>query len=923
MGKRAAPFFYLLQAWAPPSNGYHVIRQRMRNNTGRTNWTDRLALALVILAPVLVKLPLILGLRIADPTPLYSRLASELTMAHPGNPTLDPNIAFTSQTLGHRAALDLLSGHMPWWNYFQGVGMPLAGEMQSAALFPLTPLLALPNGQLYMHIILQIIAGIFTVLLMRRLGMGTVAATLVGVLYEFNGTYAWLANAVINPIAFLPMILLGVEAVRARFSQPPDGLAGHSTGWCWIPVGLALSLYAGFPETAYLNGLLIGVWTLVRLIGLGSVRVGARYLSGVAGGAVVGMLLSAPILIAFTDFLLVANVGGHGGDGFRHMHLPAGNIVNLTLPYLFGHLGELPIPVGNGAFWGNVGGYAGMALVALGLVGAAGALRDGTYRALRLALATWAAVTMAATYGAPVITPLVTSIPAVGTAAFFRYFCASWQFSLSVLAGFAVQDLATASARRPGWQFWTGLAAAFAVTVAALTPAAPTLVGLPLTPWFQRSLMVGEAVLGGFALLGGLPLATRHRALLVAILAGLEAMLLFIVPLRSLPSAAVVETRGVTFLQQHLGQQRFYSLGPVTPNYGAYFGIAGINHNDMPLPRAWVDHVVKHLDDNTIDVLFTGFSRASASGPTALDNLLRNLDAYRQLGVKYVLGGPTNASDWTPPGSAAQQSGNSAGPLPPDGHAAFMVPLPNRGTVTQVGLFLGTYGGKSDGRLTVKLCAVDTCAQGSLVLDHPADNAYVSIPLDSGLTVAGGQARLDLQRTGGTQPLVLWMYPALPDSTRTLALDGGFAFDGFAPKLSLTLDAEGPLHPVFHDRVMTVYELDNPAPYFAAEGCTLSIQSREALVADCPTAVPLRRLELAMAGWSATVNGSPQAVAADGPLFQRIDLPAGRSVVTFRFQPPSISLGYVLLVLGLVALMAANWWDGRIGGRPSSPGASV
>ncbi|TWB68736.1 hypothetical protein FBZ87_11045 [Nitrospirillum amazonense] len=881
----------------------------MRNNTGRTTWNNRLALALVILAPILVKLPLILGLRIADPTPLYSRLASELTMAHPGNPTLDPNIAFTSQTLGHRAALDLLSGHLPWWNYFQGVGMPLAGEMQSAALFPLTPLLALPNGQLYMHIILQIIAGVFTVLLMRRLGAGKVAATLAGVLYEFNGTYAWLANAVINPIAFLPMILLGVEAVRARFSPSHDGLVRRAAGWYWIPIGLALSLYAGFPETAYLNGLLIGVWTLVRLIGLGSARVAARYLSSVAGGAVVGMLLAAPILIAFTDFLLVANVGGHSGDGFRHMHLQAGNIVNLTLPYLFGHLGELPVPVGNGAFWGNVGGYAGMALVALGLVGAAGALRDGTYRALRLALAAWAAVTMTATYGAPVITPLVTSIPAVGTAAFFRYFCASWQFSLSVLAGFAVQDLATASVRRPGWEFWTGLAAAFAVTVAALTPAAPTLVGLPLTPWFQRSLMVGEGVLGGLALLGGLPLATRRRAMLVAILAGLEAMLLFIVPLRSLPSAAVVDTRGVTFLQNHLGQQRFYSLGPVTPNYGAYFGIAGINHNDMPLPRAWVDHVVKHLDDNTIDVLFTGFSRASASGPTALENLLRNLDAYRQLGVKYVLGGPTNANDWTPPGSAAQQNGNSAAPLPSDGHAAFTLPLPDHGVVTQVGILVGTYGRKSDGLLTVKLCVADTCAQGSAVLDHPADNTYFPIPLDSGLPVNGGHARLELQRTGGTQPLAVWMYPVQPDGIRTQALDGGFAFEEQAPKLSLTLSADGPLRPVFRDSVMTVYELDNATPYFTAEGCTLDVQSREALVANCPAAAALRRLELAMAGWSATVNGVAQSVAADGPLFQRVELPAGWSVVTFHFRPPFMPLGYALFLLGLVSLAASTWWN--------------
>ena len=53
----------------------------------------------------------------------------------PGLPTIDPNVAFTSQALGIRAAHDWLSGHIPWWNAFEATGVPLAGEMQSAALF--------------------------------------------------------------------------------------------------------------------------------------------------------------------------------------------------------------------------------------------------------------------------------------------------------------------------------------------------------------------------------------------------------------------------------------------------------------------------------------------------------------------------------------------------------------------------------------------------------------------------------------------------------------------------------------------------------------------------------------------------------------------------------------------------------------------
>ena len=49
--------------------------------------------------------------------------------------TIDPNNAYTTQALGHAGASDLLKGHMPWWNGNEQVGAPLAGGMQSSALF--------------------------------------------------------------------------------------------------------------------------------------------------------------------------------------------------------------------------------------------------------------------------------------------------------------------------------------------------------------------------------------------------------------------------------------------------------------------------------------------------------------------------------------------------------------------------------------------------------------------------------------------------------------------------------------------------------------------------------------------------------------------------------------------------------------------
>ena len=139
-----------------------------------------------------------------------------------GRPWIDPDVGTISQPVGHLAAMDLLHLHAPWWNPFEGLGTPLAGEMQSAALFPLVILLAMPGGLVWFHISLELIAGISTYFLARRLGAPAVFAAAGGAMFALNGTYAWIGNSVLNPVAFLPMLVLGVEMIVAqRTATPP------------------------------------------------------------------------------------------------------------------------------------------------------------------------------------------------------------------------------------------------------------------------------------------------------------------------------------------------------------------------------------------------------------------------------------------------------------------------------------------------------------------------------------------------------------------------------------------------------------------------------------------------------------------------------------------------------------------------------
>lgn len=717
----------------------------------------RWAILFLVCAPILAKGHLLLGLLRANPLYMFSNLATELAPGIlTGYPNIDPNIGFTSHALGHHAAQEVLRGHVPWWNYFEGIGTPLLGEMQSAALFPFNFLLYFEDGQIYMHLLLQIIGGLSTFFLLRRLNCRIPAATVGAALFEFNGTFAWLANAVINPVAFLPMILWGLEIVRHRACARTPG------GWEWISIGLALSLYAGFPEVAYLNGLLVVLWTLARATGLPKLAA-ANFLFRVAIGGCVGLLLAAPVIISFLDFLPNAFVDMHQGNAFSNAHLNADHFIASITPYIFGPIFGSPEPV-DVAFWSSVGGYAGTAIIALAACGVFGR----THRVLRIALAAWVAITLAATFGVPGVIRLVTSVPMVGISGFYRYFAPSWELCLAVLCSLAIDDMAQGVRSPARKNYWLGMAVLAAVAALGLGYSFDYISRPSMSVWTLRSLGLAGIISAVLILVGVLRFDGRVRSTILAVILVGEAIFNFVVPTLSFPRTGHIELGGVRFLQSHLGFQRFYSLGPIAPNYGAYFGIASVNHNDLPIPQDWVAFVLGHLDDNAWPVAFNGINRTRAEGPSAAENLIRHTDDFQRVGVRYVIASP------------------------------------------------------------------------------------------------------------GTNPF------GDPDS----------------------------FPPIYSDAAMAVYELPHPQPYFMAQGCQLSAESREMLTAECTQASHLVRLELAMPGWHASVNGVEQPVVKED-LFEGVDLPPGLSTVAFYFLPPFMKAGYAAFALGCLGLLAGLALNGK------------
>ncbi|WP_244826066.1 YfhO family protein [Caballeronia sp. TF1N1] len=727
-------------------------------------------LIVLILAPVVLKAPLIFGALIADPTLIYAALQ---TMLHPGPlkgyppyPTIDPNIGYTSHALGRLGTMELLSGKLPWWNHFEGVGAPLAGEMQGAVFFPLTWLLVFRDGQLYAHLLLQIIAGLSTWALLRRLGSSRLAATAASIAFEFNGTFAWLGNAVINPIPFLPLTLFGIEVLRSRVAKTRSG------GWAALSIGLAASLYAGFPEVAYLDGLLILVWTLVRTASLPDSR-RVTFLVRVCIGGMAALAIAAPVLVPFFDYLPLAHTGGHdAGDGFASAHIKPAFTLGLLSPYAFGNIFSDKAFV---EFWGNVGGYGGYALFMLAMIGVKGT----THRGLRFALAAWAAICLAMTYGVPGFNLLVHVVPGLKLAAFYRYLPPSWEFCLGVLAAFALDDIrreALVSRTRAASIFMAVLCAAFVVLMLhdGLMPDGR----VSHIAWIVTLLLFGLTTQCAW-----FTTAAERRARMLAGMLIFEAFLYFLVPVLSNPSRGRFDLEGVHFLQANLGLRRFTTLGPVQPNYGSFFQIAQVNHNDLPIPKAWTDYVTAHLDPNAPPILFTGVSRADLNGPSAPESLVAHLDAYRRIGTRYVVA-PPNA------------------------------------------------------------------------LDSPA---FAS-----------------LQR-----------YIATPSGPR--------------------------LTPVFESAGMQIFEIADPAPFVAAPGCSLMVESRDSMQATCDRPSLLTRLELDMTGWAVTVNDQPTAIERTSEIFQSVRLAKGHSIVRFSFKPPFIEWAYVAFVIGW--LLVGTSFFRRFGAR--------
>ncbi|HLK46416.1 MAG TPA: hypothetical protein VKT18_10520, partial [Acidimicrobiales bacterium] len=129
------------------------------------------------------------------------------------------------------------------------------------------------------------------------------------------------------------------------------------------------------------------------------------------------------------------------------------------------------------------------------------------------------------------------------------------------------------------------------------------------------------------------------RPALAGAIAITEAAILFAIPLTAWPQRAPVDTRMVSYLSTHLGNGRFFSLGPPGANFGSQAGVRQLDIVDLPVPQAAVA-IYRALDPFEDPTVFTGVHGPAVVAPPVPQLFFAHLRSFEDLGVKYVVAPP-------------------------------------------------------------------------------------------------------------------------------------------------------------------------------------------------------------------------------------------------------------------------------------------
>jgi hypothetical protein len=260
-------------------------------------------------------------------------------------------------------------GQLPLWTSKMCSGYPLGGapaDPLGVALFALLP----PAAALdLLLIVLLLIAAHGTYGLARRLGADRSGAVLGGLGFAGSGYIATqLAHlSIMSTIVWLPIGLSLID----RVLQP--GRAHRSLLLATLGLLFANQVLAGFPQAAYICGLVYGSFALFRVISerrqLGSIGTWMPWLAGIAGALVLGAFAGAVVLLPLQELASTSDRAGplnYEWATYTNFWPPL--VFSFFVPYVYGDASDLSF-IGPPPFW-EMYGYVGAATAVLAVYGA-------------------------------------------------------------------------------------------------------------------------------------------------------------------------------------------------------------------------------------------------------------------------------------------------------------------------------------------------------------------------------------------------------------------------------------------------------------------------------------------------------------------------------------------------------------------------
>ncbi len=249
-------------------------------------------------------------------------------------------------------AVNLRQGDIPLWNPNTFAGTPFLATGQHSAYYPFSFIfLILPIAKAYgWYTLIQLwLAGVFTYLFGRVLGLRRPSAAIAGLVFQGSG-FLIVSSAVFPMILgaaiWLPLLLTCVEKIIRNASSPSG--AGRTLPWAVLgALALGTQLLAGHIEITYYTLLVMGIFAVWRLAGrvYNWIRNGTsswlpkliKPAAWLAGFVLMGLLLGA---VQFIPFLEVGQANFREGSAtleqIRGWAFPPRRVLTLAMPDFFG-----------------------------------------------------------------------------------------------------------------------------------------------------------------------------------------------------------------------------------------------------------------------------------------------------------------------------------------------------------------------------------------------------------------------------------------------------------------------------------------------------------------------------------------------------------------------------------------------------------